>query len=132
MKPLLAACSVVVAIVTASPALAQQSPIQAGGGMGHMGGMPINGVEMPKGQSPASDELMIAMHRMDENMMSVDDPDPSRAWAKKMIAHHEGAIAMSQIELRYGKDREARRMAEKTIAEQRRSIAEIRSWLSRH
>ena len=126
MKTILRAAALLAAVAVAIPAAAQTAaPMQ--GGMGHMGGM-----AMPKGASPASDELMMAMHRMDEQMMAVDDPDPARAWAKKMIAHHEGAIAMSEIELRHGRDREANRMAQKTITEQRKSIAEIRSWLARH
>ena len=40
------------------------------------------------------------------------------------------AIAMSEIQLAHGRDEQARTLAEQIIAEQRREIAEIGTWLA--
>ena len=44
-----------------------------------------------------------------------------------MIPHHQGAIEMAQIVLKYGKDEEIRKLANAIIREQRREIAERKS-----
>jgi uncharacterized protein (DUF305 family) len=46
-------------------------------------------------------------------------------FAHMMITHHQGAIDMSEIELRDGKDATLRAMAEKIIADQKKEIAEL-------
>ena len=46
-----------------------------------------------------------------------------------MIPHHQGAIEMAQIVLKYGKDEEIRKLANAIIREQRREIAEMQEWL---
>lgn len=72
------------------------------------------------------------MRRMDRKMMQGMDPNPSRSFAKQMMAHHQGAIAMSHTALKYAKDPEIRRIARKTIRENARGIKKLRSWLGRH
>lgn len=50
---------------------------------------------------------MAGMKNMHEKMMAaVNESNPDKAFAKGMIAHHEGAIAMAETELKYGKDPE--------------------------
>ncbi len=93
----------------------------------NMGGM--KGME---GMSPMQHEMMMAMQRMDQDMMAAEDSNPDRAFAKKMMAHHQGAIAMSEIEVRYGKDAEAKRLARKTIKENGRGVSELKAFLARH
>jgi uncharacterized protein (DUF305 family) len=52
-------------------------------------------------------EYMAGMKDMHDKMMAaVNEPDPDKAFAKSMVAHHEGAIAMAETELKYGKDPE--------------------------
>ena len=47
--------------------------------------------------SASSQEYMAGMKDMHEKMMAaVNEPDPDKAFAKGMIAHHEGAIAMAE------------------------------------
>ena len=49
--------------------------------------------------TPANKEYMQAMEKMNKEMMAATDQDPAKSFAKKMIAHHQGAIEMSQIAL---------------------------------
>lgn len=48
---------------------------------------------------------------------------------KMMLAHHQGAVDMAEVELKYGKDPEARKLAETIIAAQQKEIAQMQDWL---
>jgi uncharacterized protein (DUF305 family) len=80
----------------------------------------------------ADHEQMAAMEKMHKAMMAAKDPDADRDFALKMIEHHRGGIAMSEIVIKHGDDAEAKRMAQKTIDAQKKEIAELESWLDRH
>lgn len=90
-----------------------------------MGGMG----EMMK-NTPANPyaEAGMAMH----HMMMVVGADASETWARQMIEHHRGAIAMSKIAVAQADDKEARAMAQKDITMQEKDIASLQSWLKRH
>src|SRR5205809_908329 len=45
----------------------------------------------------ADKDYMAAMAKMDQAMMAAKDADPDRAFALKMIEHHRGGIAMSEL-----------------------------------
>ncbi|WP_407654859.1 DUF305 domain-containing protein [Brenneria populi] len=73
---------------------------------------------------------MDQMHaRMQEGMQS---GDPDVAFAKGMIAHHQGAIDMAKTELKYGKDPELRKLAEDIIKAQQPEIDQMQAWLAKH
>lgn len=68
------------------------------------------------GMSPSSEAYMDGMNNMHEGMIkAVQDPDADRAFARSMIEHHKGAIAMAETELRYGKSPAMRKMAERVM-----------------
>lgn len=108
----------------ASPALAQQSQM---GGMGH-DMQSMHNMPGMKNMGPAHHEMMTAMDRMNKAMMQgMMDPDPGKAWMKSMMAHHRGAIEMSQIVMRYSKDPNVLQEARKTATENQRSLAELQA-----
>lgn len=67
--------------------------------------------------------------QMNETMMAAVGTDVGDSWAKKMIAHHEGAIEMSQIALQQNLKPDVAEMAKMTIEKQRQEIEEIRKLL---
>ena len=55
--------------------------------------------------------------------------DPDIAFMQGMLAHHQGAVAMSEVALKYAKDEKARDLATRVIAAQKAEIAEMEAWL---
>ncbi len=49
-----------------------------------------------------------------------------------MIPHHEGAIDMAKVELKYGKDPDMKRLANSIIKAQNEEIAYMKKWQSKH
>lgn len=74
----------------------------------------------------AMDAAMARMHRA---MMTGYSGDHDRDFAAMMIAHHQGAIDMAGLELRFGKDERLRRLAQGIIVEQEQEIALMRNIL---
>ena len=72
-----------------------------------------------------------AMNRMHHVMMVTYTGDADHDFAAMMIPHHQGAIDMAEIELRYGKDERLRRLAQGIIVEQRQEIVVMQSILSK-
>jgi uncharacterized protein (DUF305 family) len=76
---------------------------------------------------------MDAMMKMHPAMMQgISAKDPDVAFACGMIAHHQGAIDMSKVELKYGKDEDAKKKAQMIIDAQTKEIEEFTQWLSAH
>jgi uncharacterized protein (DUF305 family) len=80
---------------------------------------------------PASATLyqpaQMAMHNA---MIAVQGSDVSDAWVRKMLEHHKGAIAMSDIALANGATGAVRAQIEKTKTDQQREIDHIEGMLS--
>jgi uncharacterized protein (DUF305 family) len=84
----------------------------------------------PKGdQGPASqayDKANIEMHKgMDITFTGDADVD----FARGMIPHHNGAVDMAKIVLKYGKDPALRKLAEEIVKAQETEIAFMKDWL---
>jgi uncharacterized protein (DUF305 family) len=83
--------------------------------------------------SPATKAYIEATESMHGPMMEgIQASDPDVAFVRGMIPHHEGAIAMARVVLRYGKDPQTRKWAEDVIREQQREIEEMQAWLKKN
>jgi uncharacterized protein (DUF305 family) len=95
---------VILALAVAGPA-AQHQHRQTGAS---------NGFQTMMGESVA---------RMHKEMDVPFSGDADRDFARMMIPHHQGAIDMAIAELRYGKDKRLKRLAQEIIVEQQQEIA---------
>jgi uncharacterized protein (DUF305 family) len=90
--------------------------------------------EMQMGQMAEHHKAMMeAMQQMHPAMMQgMMAKDPDVSFICGMIAHHMGAISMSEVELKYGDDQQAKAMAEKIIDAQKKEIEEMTTWVNEH
>jgi uncharacterized protein (DUF305 family) len=72
---------------------------------------------------PFAADSKAAMAAMMTDMNVASSGDADQDFARMMIPHHEGAIAMAQAELRYGRNEQLRRIAQEIIIDQRQEIA---------
>ena len=112
-------------IAVAAPGLAQQDH---GGHGGH--GAPA--AAPAAGSSAVIDAFRQSGARMHRDMEVGLTGDADRDFARSMIPHHQGAIDMARIQLRYGRDPEMRRLAEEVVAAQEKEIERLRDWLARN
>lgn len=88
---------------------------------------------MDNNANPMTEEYMKAMDDMHQPMMDgIMASDPDVAFVKGMIPHHQGAIDMAKIELKYGKDPEIKALAAEVIKAQEQEIAFMKKWLEQH
>jgi len=85
----------------------------------------------PAGAAPSTRAFMAANERMHRDMTIAFTGNADRDFAAGMIPHHQGAIEMARIVLRYGTDPEVRALAEAIIREQEREITQLRAILQR-
>src|SRR5262245_5236567 len=70
-----------------------------------------------------------AMQRMHAGMHISPSGDVDRDFAGMMIPHHQGAIDMAVLELRFGRDQRLRRLAQEIIVTQGQEIRLMQSIL---
>nr|WP_313670127.1 DUF305 domain-containing protein [Sandarakinorhabdus sp.] len=133
------------ALILAAPVAAQTAPpvdhssmLGMNNGMQAKPGQPMQAVDHSKmggmadmmKNTPANPyaEAGMAMH----HKMMVVGADASETWARQMIEHHRGAIAMSRIAVAQAGDKELRTMAQKVVNMQVAEVASLQSWLKRH
>ena len=78
-------------------------------------------------------EMEQAMMKMNQTMRSYNmSNDPDYDFAEIMTHHHQGAIDMSQIELKHGKDQPALEEARMVIEAQQKDIVELGEFKNEH
>lgn len=83
--------------------------------------------------APADHSFAQGMMRMNSDMgRAAMTGDADHDFVAMMIPHHQGAIAMAQTELQYGKDPELRDMANAIIDAQDKEIAQMKAWQGVH
>jgi uncharacterized protein (DUF305 family) len=111
-------------LLTAPMAFAQQAQAPASPKgeqpMGEMKGMMGSG--MGADESAFMNQNKTVMDKMMQDMMVKPTGDVDRDFAAMMIPHHQGAIDMARIYLRYGHNAELKRLAKKIIVDQQREI----------
>ena len=87
-------------------------------------------MNIPQSERQAFTEAHHQMISAMEGMKPTGDAD--KDFVMMMIPHHQGAIEMAKIELRYGKDSTLRAMAEEVIKAQHEEIAKMEAWQKEH
>jgi uncharacterized protein (DUF305 family) len=120
MKKIITLVSIIGMLAVGPAALAQQ-----GGGHGHAADKNVE----DSARAGFYVDIVENMHKeMDIDLTG----DPDVDFVKLMIPHHQSAIEMAQLVLKYGKDPEIRAIAEDVIREQEREIAELQEWLKKN
>ncbi|MFM0259978.1 CopM family metallochaperone [Paraburkholderia sediminicola] len=129
MKSLLALraasiCAGLVLTVAAYPASAQQ-------------GASMPGMNMSSSADSGSSPSISAFKEADEKMMKEMSAPPysgdtDKDFVSHMTPHHQGAIDMAKVELKYGKDPDMKRLARNIIKAQNEEIAYMKKWQAKH
>ena len=91
-----------------------------------VGAEDMKGMAMKPAASPADKAFAGTMKTMMDGMHVKPTGKPDEDFARMMIPHHQGAIDMAQVELRYGHNEQLRRIAQEIIVEQQQEITAMR------
>ena len=80
----------------------------------------------PASEAPFIAENAAAMDKMMADMNVKPTGDADRDFVAMMIPHHQGAIDMARLLLRYGHNEQLRRLAQEIIVTQQQEIATMR------
>jgi uncharacterized protein (DUF305 family) len=94
----------------------------------------LDAVHHPVDASDASapsfySEMMKVNERMHAGMEVAPSGNVDRDFARMMIPHHQGAIEMGRVYLKYGQDERLKRLAQSIIVEQGQEIAYLGTLL---
>ena len=104
----------------------------AAGHSGHSGHAGHAGHSSPAGaDNDATKAFRAANDKMHKDMDIAFSGDADADFARGMIPHHEGAVDMAKIVLKYGKDPELRKLAEEVVRTQEAEVKFMRAWLAR-
>jgi uncharacterized protein (DUF305 family) len=80
--------------------------------------------------SPSSAAYEAANTKMHKDMSVALTGDADRDFLAGMIPHHQGAIDMAEVVLKYGKDPKVKKLAQGIIRAQKHEIAMMQAWLA--
>jgi hypothetical protein len=88
----------------------------------HRGAAPVEATSVGE-EASFLRENEVAMTKMMNGMAARPTGDVDRDFVAMMVPHHQGAIDMAVIELRYGKNEQLRRIAQEIIVDQMQEVA---------
>lgn len=84
--------------------------------------------DMMSKMGPSDKAFMECHEKMMKDMAMKPTGDADKDFVAMMIPHHQGAIDMAEVELKYGKDPAIRKMAEDIIKAQKAEIEAFKKW----
>lgn len=84
------------------------------------------------GQSASAKAYIAANKKMMMDMNKRPKGSADKGFVMMMIPHHQGAVAMAKVELRYGKDPMLRTLARHIVRSQEKEIKQMKSWSAAH
>ncbi|WP_227243055.1 CopM family metallochaperone [Paraburkholderia caribensis] len=100
-------------------------------------GASMSGMDMSSSSAAGSPGSTSAFKAADQKMMEqMQAPsytgDTDKDFVAHMIPHHQGAINMAEVELKYGKDPEMKKLAKNIVKAQNEEIALMQWWQAKH
>jgi uncharacterized protein (DUF305 family) len=91
----------------------------------------------PAGGATATGDSTAAYKAADERMMksmqgAAYTGRADEDFVSHMIPHHQGAVDMAEVEIKYGKDPQLKKLAERIVASQRKEIQFMKAWQAKH
>ena len=96
---------------------------------GHMGHTSNIGSGAGADMNAMTRELDAAMAAMHKNMAVPYTGDADLDFLRGMIPHHQGAVEMAKIQLKYGQDSQVKRLAREIIRAQEYEIGLMQRWV---
>jgi len=116
-------------VVVSMPAAFAQMPASPAS----MAGMDMSASNGSQNHSASTKEFQASDHAMMSGMSGIQyTGDADQDFVAHMIPHHQGAVAMAKVELKYGKDAKLRALAKEIIASQDKEIVFMKQWQAAH
>jgi uncharacterized protein (DUF305 family) len=138
----LAITAAITAAITVFPAIAQhnhgapspsaQQPSKPHSGHGAHGHLHGKQGQAAVPADPASQAFAAANAKMHKDMAIKFTGNADSDFVRGMIPHHQGAVDVAEIVLKFGKGAEVRKLATQIIAAQKTEIAQMQAWLQKN